>query len=90
MNTLKHHFEFALPLVLGLFFLIQGLALAANADPLVRLVGFCLLLWVPGCSYYTWRGRNVWLRPSLTIEPTEAQEHEQEQEQEQVGAQVAA
>jgi hypothetical protein len=84
VTTLKQHFEFALPMLLGLFFLIQGGVLAANADPLVRLVGFCLLLWVPGCSYYAWRGRTVWLRPSLTVEPTERHE------QEQVDSRVAA
>jgi hypothetical protein len=84
VTKLKHHFEFALPLVLGLFLLIQGVALATNADPLVRLVGFCLLLWVPGCAYYTWRGRTVWVQKALTIERTEAHQ------QEHVNTQVAA
>lgn len=87
MTKLKHHFEFALPLVLGLFFLTQGIALATNADPLVRLVGFCLLLWVPGCAFYTWRGRSVWLpKTVVTIEPAEAPERGQEQADTKVAA----
>lgn len=75
--TIKHRFEFALPLVLGVYFLIQGGALAINAEPLVRLAGLGVLIWVPGCAYYSWRGYAAWRRQRLPVEPAEAREPEQ-------------
>jgi hypothetical protein len=27
-----------------------------NEDPLVQMLGVGVLLWLPGCVYYTWRG----------------------------------
>lgn len=86
MNKLKHYLEFALPLTLGLYCLIQGTALSTSADLMVRLVGFCLMFWVPGFSYYTWRGAKAWLRRGQAFAGPEAHE----QVQEPVDSRVAA
>jgi hypothetical protein len=56
MKTLKTEIEFFLPLVLGLYCLIQGAALAFSANAMIQLMGMGLWLWLPGCTYYSWRG----------------------------------
>jgi hypothetical protein len=50
-----HRFQFLLPVVCGLYCLIQGFLLLASADELIRLFGVSMLAWVPACAYFAWR-----------------------------------
>ena len=56
MANLKTQTEFFAPMVMGLYCLFQGGVLAFNADPMIQVLGIGLLLPVPACTFYTWRG----------------------------------
>jgi hypothetical protein len=48
--------------------LILGAALVINAEPMIQLVGISVLLWVPGCAYYTTRGYNPRLPHAVALD----------------------
>ena len=75
MIRVKKSCAFLVPLVLGLYCLIQGTVLALKNDLLLQPVGICVLLWVPGCVYYTWRGYNALFRRALKVVPAPAREN---------------
>jgi len=56
MTTLTDKRKGFAAMALGIYVLIQGGALVLNANPMVQLLGVGVLLWLPGCAYYTWRG----------------------------------
>jgi hypothetical protein len=56
MANLKTQIETFAPMVMGLYCLFQGGVLAFNSEPLIQLLGIGLLLPVPACTFYTWRG----------------------------------
>jgi hypothetical protein len=62
MTNLKAKIPFLAPMILGSYCMIQGLLLLASSDLLIQALGVGVLLWVPGCAYYTWKGRSVWAR----------------------------
>ena len=66
MTTLTDKRKGFVPMALGIYVLIQGGALVLNANPMVQLLGVGVLLWLPGCGYYTWRG----FRPATPREVT--------------------
>jgi hypothetical protein len=77
---LKNQIQFFVPLILGLYSLVQGCGLAMSANPLIQLLGLGLWLWLPGCAYYTWRGYQA-LTSAVTEEPPVVEEQfESEQE----------
>ena len=47
------------PAILGFYCVLQGSLLFASDNFLVQCLGVGLFLWVPGCAYYTWRGRKA-------------------------------
>ena len=56
MTTLTNKLKGFIPMVLGLYILMQGGALVIDANPMIQMLGAGLLLWLPGCAYYTWHG----------------------------------
>ena len=65
MITCKDSCKFLVPMVLGFYSLVQGTALAINHAPMIQLAGICVLLWVPGCAYYTCHGRKALSRRAV-------------------------
>ena len=65
---LQKKLECYLPLALGSYCLVQGAELVASDNGLIKLLGIALLLWVPACGYYTWRGFR-----GMTPKPAPAQ-----------------
>jgi len=64
----RKKFQFYLPMAFGLYLLLQGGALFFSASPAGPLLGVGLLLWVPACAYFTWRGYRV-LTPKAAPAP---------------------
>jgi hypothetical protein len=56
MKTFKIGFALVVVVILAVFCTIQGAMLVRGDDPLIQMVGFALLLTVPSCAYFAWRG----------------------------------
>ena len=69
MTTIKNKLQCLVPLLLGLYSLTQGGVLVMSNDPLTQLLGVGVFLWLPGCMYYTWRGRTALLPRLATARP---------------------
>jgi hypothetical protein len=70
MTTFKTALQFILPIVLGVYCLAQGVALVMNEDQTIQLLGGCVLLWLPGCAYYAWRGCKALLSWTAAVPAT--------------------
>jgi hypothetical protein len=68
MTTLTDKLKGFVPMALGIYILMQGGALVLNSNLLIQLLGVGLLLWLPGCAYYTWRGFKPGTPREVTVQ----------------------
>ena len=73
MSKFNNRMVIVLPSVLAAFCMIQGAMLAIDVDPLGRVVGVCMLLWVPLCAYCIRRGYEGMQRKTVAADPTRQQ-----------------
>jgi hypothetical protein len=62
VTSLKAKIVCLVPLMLGVYCLVEGLVLLGSEDPIIPGGGISLLLWLPACGYYAWRGRTAFAR----------------------------
>lgn len=74
---MKHQYRFFLPLVFGLYCLVQGCGFAMSANPVIQLAGLGLWIWMPCCAHYAWRGYRALTSP---VEPAAVEEQFQSEE----------
>ena len=80
MTDLKSKLLCLLPMTLGLYCLIQGALLASSPNPSIVMLAFGLWLWVPGCAYFTWRGRKAFAARTAPVRATVEAAHTVEED----------
>lgn len=74
MSKFKNRMAVWLPSVLAFYCLIQGAMLATEADPLARIAGVCMVLWVPLCAYCVRRGYKGLQQKTVAADPAAPQQ----------------
>ena len=80
MREFKDRLRCLAPLVLGIYCLLQGGALAFSPNPVIQLLGLGLWLWLPGCAYYAWRERKALLPRAVVVKPVSSQPEAHEED----------
>jgi hypothetical protein len=75
VSKFKNRMGILLPSLLAFYCLIQGGMLAIEADPLARIAGVCMLLWVPLCAYCVRRGYKGQHRKTVAVNPAAPQQN---------------